>query len=44
MVSQPVLFEKYAKMGNVILENQVVTKIKLRHYAYIFVRRLKMIE
>jgi len=44
VVNQPVLFEKYAKMGNAIFENQVVTKIKLRHYAYIFVRRVKMIE
>jgi hypothetical protein len=44
MVSQPVLFEKYAKMENATSENQVVTKVKLRHYAYIFVRRLKMME
>jgi hypothetical protein len=44
MVSQPAFFEKSAKTGNAAFENQVVTKVKLRHYAYIFVRRLKMME
>jgi hypothetical protein len=43
-VNQPAFFEKSAKTGNATLENQVVTKIKLRHYAYIFVRGLKMME
>jgi hypothetical protein len=44
VVNQPALFEKYAKMENATSENQVVTKIKLRHYTYIFVRGLKMME
>jgi len=43
-VNQPAFFEKSAKKGNGALENQVVTKIKLRHYTYIFVRGLKMME
>jgi hypothetical protein len=44
VVSQPAFLEKSAKTGNATIENQVVTKIKLRHYAYIFVRRWKMKE
>jgi len=44
VVSQPGLFEKYAKMENATYENQVVTKVKLRHYTYILVGRLKMME
>jgi hypothetical protein len=44
VVNQPVLFEKSAKTGNAAFENQVVTKVKLRHYTYIFVRGLKMME
>jgi hypothetical protein len=44
VVSQPAFLEKSAKTGNATIENQAVTKIKLRHYVYIFVRGLKMME
>jgi hypothetical protein len=44
VVSQPAFLGKSAKTGNAAFENQVVTKIKLRHYTYIFVRGVKMME